>query len=342
MKRGSRFLITSRDYIWRAAERDLKIQSLPALKKSHVVINVGDLTENERAQILYNHVRMGGQPAPYKAALKPFLPDAARRPRFLPESARRLGDPTFTTRLPAVRESVLAFFDQPQDFLLDTIRSLAADCQAAIAVLFLNGGRVRSPVTSDTILPAAEAFGVEIASARTQLENLNGSLLLYAQDEHGPYWGYRHPTVSDAFASFVANSPELVGLYLQGAKAASIADEVTCVGAIVRGASVIVPDILHPLLADRIETLPRVSLASFLVYRGNAAFNGLMLSRQPKMINDLVYYTPLKDDLDATLVAGKLLALPPCTPVRPCAAHESLVLVHDGALTHRLAIDFDE
>ena len=34
IKRGTRFLITSRDYIWKAAQRDLKIQAVPILGKS--------------------------------------------------------------------------------------------------------------------------------------------------------------------------------------------------------------------------------------------------------------------------------------------------------------------
>jgi hypothetical protein len=44
MKRGTRFLITSRDYIWQAARQELKLQALPVLTKSQVIINVHELT----------------------------------------------------------------------------------------------------------------------------------------------------------------------------------------------------------------------------------------------------------------------------------------------------------
>ncbi len=44
IQRGSRFLITSRDYIWRAAQGDLKLQEIPVLRRSQVVINVHELT----------------------------------------------------------------------------------------------------------------------------------------------------------------------------------------------------------------------------------------------------------------------------------------------------------
>lgn len=38
MKRGTRFLITSRDYIWQSAKKELKLQALPILTKSQVII----------------------------------------------------------------------------------------------------------------------------------------------------------------------------------------------------------------------------------------------------------------------------------------------------------------
>lgn len=66
MKRGTRFLITSRDYIWRNAKQDLKIQALPVLGKSQVVINVQQLSVPEKAQILYNHIKLGDQPPEFR------------------------------------------------------------------------------------------------------------------------------------------------------------------------------------------------------------------------------------------------------------------------------------
>jgi len=53
MKKGSRFLFTSRDYIWQSAKKELKTQSLPLLAKSQVIINVHEITTEEKARILY-------------------------------------------------------------------------------------------------------------------------------------------------------------------------------------------------------------------------------------------------------------------------------------------------
>ncbi|MCK1733822.1 hypothetical protein IVA79_07590 [Bradyrhizobium sp. 138] len=71
---GARFLMTSRDYIWQAARGDLKFQALPILSKSQVVINVHELSTQEKAQILYNHVKLGDQPPAFRAEIKPSLP----------------------------------------------------------------------------------------------------------------------------------------------------------------------------------------------------------------------------------------------------------------------------
>jgi hypothetical protein len=42
-----------------------------------VVIDVADLSQDECRQIFYNHVRLGDQPPQVRAALKPYLRDAA-------------------------------------------------------------------------------------------------------------------------------------------------------------------------------------------------------------------------------------------------------------------------
>ncbi|MVT55365.1 hypothetical protein GPL17_33580 [Bradyrhizobium yuanmingense] len=299
---GARFLMTSRDYIWQAARGDLKFQALPILSKSQVVINVHELSTQEKAQILYNHVKLGDQPPAFRAEIKPSLPEIAERKDFLPETARRLGSSFFAGAIDTSRESLLKFFAEPEQFLLETITNLSADCRAAIAVVFMNGAQVRSPVSEKDIAPAANAFGVTIGAVREQLVALNGSLLLLSADDHGQFWTYKHPTVSDAFAHYVAQNAELVDIYLRGAKPDSIAREVVCAGCIVTGAPVIVPDSLHGLLAKRLSSLEDYRIASFLSYRANKTFSLLMLGKRPDVLDRLLHYhIPIKDDTDADL-----------------------------------------
>ena len=312
MKRGTRFLITSRDYIWAAARKELKIEALPILRKSQVIINVQELTTEEKARILYNHLKLGDQGKQFRKTVRAFLPGIAKRQDFLPESARRLGTSLFTESLIETEAGVNDFFERPMEFLEQTIEKLAPECRAAIALVFLNGGKIRSPVPNEMFAQPSSAFGASSATIRQQLEAMNGSFLNLPKDEEGPYWTYRHPTISDAFASHIAKSPELLEIYLKGAKPESIAYEVVCAGIEIRGASVIVPNSLHKLLADRIGNLPNHNLVSFISYRSNRAFAKRLINLRPDLWDRLNFFTrPLKDDIDVdfltTLHRFKLL-----------------------------------
>lgn len=305
IKRGTRFLITSRDYIWQAARKELKLQALPVLTKSQVIINVHELTIEEKARILYNHVKLGDQNTKFRSTIKEFLPGTAKRDDFLPESARRLGTQLFTGNLLPTATGLADFFARPKDFLEQTIESLTPECQAAIALVFLNGGCVRSPVPIDVLEKPAASFGVTTAMLRSQLEALNGSLLNLAEDEDGPLWTYRHPTVSDAFASYVAKSPEMIEIYLRGAVAETIVREVVCSGVHLYGAKVVVPKNMQDLLLDRIGNLPSHVLASFISYRSNANFTKTLMALRPDIWKRLdSFYPPLKDDIDVDLITA--------------------------------------
>lgn len=303
MKRGTRFLITSRDYIWKAAQADLKLQAIPVLKTSQVVIDVQQLSNAEKAQILYNHLKFGDQPQQFRSAIKEFLPAIVERKDFLPETARRIGLRFFAGNLKVKEADVIGFFAKPAQFLLDTISNLSNDCKAAIATIFLNGGVVRSPVSSSIMAAAVSAFGSTEAATRHELQTLNGSLLLLAQDEHGPYWTYKHPTVSDAFAGYLAQTPELVELYLRGAKPETILYAVVCAGVKIQGAPMVVPASLNELLFERIGKIPAHYLRTFISYRSNPAFSQLMLARRPDILDSARnLFSPIHEDADASLL----------------------------------------
>ena len=304
INQGTKFLITSRDYIWRAAKKDLKIQALPILSKSQVTINVHELTTQEKGQILYNHLKLGDQSKKFRAAVKSFLPSIAERRDFLPESARRFSSTFFTGQLFPGKIAVTEFFKKPEDFLLETITNLSPECRAAIAVIFMNGGGVSSPVELRKIEAAAKAFGVNAGSVREQLEVLNGSLLLLAESNKGQYWTYKHPTVSDAFAQYVAGSSEKVEIYLRGARPISIVREVVCAGCKFAGASVVVPDSMHNLLEAKIVGLERSVLVSFLSCRSNVRFSKRLLNSRADIIGKIYFFSdPIKEDSDAQLLA---------------------------------------
>jgi hypothetical protein len=99
ISRGTKIVLTSRGYIYEEARPLLKEYAFPMLGEQQVVVNVADLTADERSQILYNHLASGDQPPEVKSAMKPFLDDAAGAGPFRPEAARRLGRRRFTRSL---------------------------------------------------------------------------------------------------------------------------------------------------------------------------------------------------------------------------------------------------
>jgi hypothetical protein len=133
---------------------------------------------------------------------------------------------------------------------------------------------------------------------------LNDSLLLLAHDERGPFWTYKHPTVSDAFAQYVAESPELVEMYLTGARPESIIGEVVCAGSSIEGAKVVVPPNLYDLLWSRIKSINAHQLKSFLSYRSSVEFSRLVISEREDVFDGMsAFLRPIKDDSDAQLLA---------------------------------------
>ena len=305
LKAGSKFLITSRTYIWAAARRDLKISALPLLSTSNVTIHVEHLKPDEKAQILYNHLKLGDQSKAFRSEVKPFLPGVVAGDHFLPESARRLGSRLLTGKLKKTQAGLIDYFARPSDFLLETVRSLSAESLSALALLFVTSGRVSSPIADgpDAQL-AMEAFGVTFASLRSAVLELNETLLLRAQDQAGPYWRFKHPTIAEAFGRYVAENPELVELYLKGAKPAWLMAEVVCPGINLPGTLVVVPPTFYDLLSQRMSELPQSELHAFLTTRANAEFAARLLALRPDLLEkNIVFYWRVAEDSDGDFFA---------------------------------------
>ncbi|REG59656.1 hypothetical protein B0G80_2424 [Paraburkholderia sp. BL6669N2] len=285
LKAGSKFLITSRTHIWMAAKNDLKASALPALSKSNVTIQVEKLTTDEKAQIAYNHLKFGDQDKSFRTEIKGFLPAVVGGEHFLPESARRLGNRLLSGQLKKTQAGVSEFFEKPSEFLLETVRSLAPQSLAALALLFVSSGRVSSPIADGPEAQLAmEAFGVTLASLRSAVLELNDTLSLHAQDHTGVYWQFKHPTVGESIGRYVAENPELVELYLRGAKAESLMAEIVCPGVTLTGALVVVPPIFYDLLVQRLSARPDSALRSFLTTRANTEFAVQLLAMRSDLL----------------------------------------------------------
>ncbi|MDR5819316.1 hypothetical protein [Caballeronia sp. LZ043] len=305
IKQGSKFLFTSRTYIWEAAKNGLKTSALPLLTKSSVTIQVEKLKADEKAQILYNHIKEGDQSTQFRREIKPFLPAVVESHHFLPESARRLGNAIFTSSLSRSQTGLIQFFGNPSEFLLETIRTLTPENLAALALLFVNAGRVPSPIEASPETALVEsAFGVGLASVRSAAKDLNETLLVHAQGQTGPYWRFKHPTIAEAMGRYIAENPELVELYLRGAKVERLMNEVVCANVALAGSLVVVPVSFYDLLVKRFADASKYNLESFLITRADSMFTKKMLVQRPDLIEQkIVFYERVADDLDSDFFA---------------------------------------
>lgn len=301
LKRGSRIVFTSRNYIWEAARRALKTSEFPLFQASQVIIDVQGLLESERGQILYNHIKLGGQPKEFKSEVKNLLATVAGNSNFLPEIARRLASPFFTGSIELTADGLRDFVDHPVDFLKEVLEKLDRPAQAAIALIFLHGNAgVLSPIApTDELGLVTRLFGESASEIARALELLNGSLTLLVEHPEGRRWSFRHPTIADAFSVLVTESPELVELYVRGAKLDRLMDEVVCGAINVQGANVRVPAVFYSGLVDRLKDHPLDGrVQRFLTSRCDRDFVELYLSLKPEFsmvvskINSGLAYDP--------------------------------------------------
>jgi hypothetical protein len=128
LRKGAKIVMTSRDYIYNRARNDLKESAFPLLRESQVVIDVRDLTGEEKRQILYNHLKLGKQARAFLREIKCYLDDVADHPRFIPETARRLADPLFTKNL-FIDSYYLAQFVERREQLLEEVLQCLVICE---------------------------------------------------------------------------------------------------------------------------------------------------------------------------------------------------------------------
>lgn len=298
---GNRFVLTSRDYIWRQARQDLKSESFRPLLEGRVVIYAEDLTKAEKERILYNHVKFGDQPLFRRRWMKPNLEAIAAQPNFKPEIARRLGNSFFTQDLDWTPNGLQKFVDSPRRFLADIIRQLDPAAQAAVALIFLNGGRVASPITEDDSVRMIETtLGISCSSIRPAMEHLNNTLFLHVVESGQTYWMYKHPTISDAYAELISQRPELIEIYLRGAKIGSILYEVVYGTKTFDGAKLRVPQKLFDILASRLQEANPRAVRLFLFSRVDAEFRKKYIEINPSiLVDEISFGNPLVRDVQS-------------------------------------------
>ena len=292
LTRGAKIVMTSRDYIYKEARDLLRIDAFPLLAESQVSIDLRALSPSEKRQMLYNHIKLGAQPSAFRSGIKPFLDAVADHPAFLPELARRLGNPTFTSRLRLDRSGVDDFVARPLDFLLDVLAALDRDSRAALALIYMAGGARSSPVALEPReADALSRLGSSLGGAIRALGHLEGSLVRHTTDIDGAFWRFKHPTIADALAQVFRTDPEHLAILVQGSPIEQLLDEVTCGDMAIQGA-VILPSSLWKDMIERLDGMSngwqqRSARNTFLTYRCTSAFLAAYLPSHPHLLKEV-------------------------------------------------------
>jgi len=317
--KGAKVIFTSRDYVYKSAKRYLKESALPIIKESQVVIHVENLTNEEREQILYNHIRLGTQHKSYKQKLKPFLSEVAHHEKFSPEIARRLGNPLFTKSLNISKYGLDSFVENPLDMLCEIINTMDDSSRSALALVFIRGGTLPCPLSMTLEEEQAIArLGGTIGDAMKGLESLNGSMLLNTIKDGDYFWHFKHPTIRDAFAAIVASNQNLMDIYLTGAPLDKLFSEISCGDVGVEGVSVIVPSSQYNIVIKKIKSFDttkwfnKSSLCRFLSYRCNKIFLSKFMCEFPEFISQLSVgsYIYANSDIDVLVRLHEFDLLP--------------------------------
>ena len=302
LRKGAKIVMTSRDYIYKRARKDLKESVFPLLKESQVVIDVHDLAADEKRQILYNHLKLGKQSRSFLTEIKPYLEGVASHRRFIPETARRLADPLFTRDL-FVGEYYIGQFVEKRELLLqEVLQGLDVDSKAALALIYMRNGRLESPIElqpSET--QALERLSSDLGGCVAALEALNGSLVLLSRTSDDSIWQFKHPTIGDAYAEILVQSPEHLGIYIQGSVPERLVNQVTCGYAGIEKA-VVVPKSLFPQMLAKLEGFSQSKLYKstwlstfgakwdlqrFLARRCSKEFLSLYLQQNPGLLDQV-------------------------------------------------------
>lgn len=307
IRKGTKILFTSRDYIYNQAKDHFKESALPVMKESQVVINVQNITTQEREQILYNHIKLGFQTAEFKTKIKPHLSTVASIPHFTPEIARRLGNPFFTKTLHISQWGLNDFVVHPKQLLREIIQTLDKENRSALALVFMRGGILPSPIepTQEENV-AVSLIGGTSDGIRNAINVLNESLLIRTFENGNHVCRFKHPTIRDAFASLVSDDLELMDIYLTGSLLENLFNEVSCGDVGIEGVKVIIPVTRYDALITRIKSLNTskwqndLALKRFLSRRCDKKFLEYFLAKNQQFIHELSvsYYLSWSSEVD--------------------------------------------
>jgi hypothetical protein len=212
------------------------------------------------------------------------------------------------------------------------LQGLDLHSKAALALIYMRNEGLNSPVTlQPSEKEALERLGSDLGSCVTALEALNGSLVQRIDADGDFVWKFKHPTIGDAYAALLVQSPELLGIHLHGAAIEELTGQVTC-GDVGIERAVVIPRALFPLMLQRLKEFTatpkyktvwmspwgaRRDLQRFLAFRCSKDFLSLHIEQNP----EISAYATNGEDL---WLGRSAIGTPSCWPQSHPNAHRSL------------------
>lgn len=295
IKHGNRFLLTSRKHIYEGARRRLGQRNLAQFSDGSAVVDVGDLTYEEKAQILYNHVNFGEQSQSWRSSVKPHLSAVAAVEDFLPGIAERLGDPNFTKGLAPRENSLVRFMEEPTEHLIDTVNALDERLQAALILVYVHQAGF-DPGDHDSLAAQAvsELTSYSITKIQDCFAELKGSFLKLS----GSRWNFAHPTISDALTEIMRQKPHMMAALIRGAPIDTILGSFTCEGSPLIRDALVIQTVLDDALVARLGRTPddwyrNWHLFHFLSYRASEVVFAKAIQQFPDLLRRSCWRTDL-------------------------------------------------
>lgn len=295
IKHGNRFLLTSRKHIYEAARRRLGQRNLAQFADGSAVVDVGELTFEEKAQILYNHVNFGEQSQSWRSSVKPHLDAVAAVRDFLPGIAERLGDPNFTKSLAPRESSLVRFMKEPTEHLIDTVNALDDQLQAALILVYVHqAGFDPNNHDASAAQAVAELTGYTLTKIQDCFAELKGSFLKLSGSE----WTFAHPTISDALTEILRQKPHMMAALIRGATIDTILSSFTCEGSPLIRDALVTPTSLDDALVARLGRTPdelhrNWMLFHFLSYRSSEAVFVKVVEQFPNLLRRSCWHSDL-------------------------------------------------
>ncbi len=333
VKHGNRFLLTSRKHLYEAARRRLGQRNLAQFADGSAVVDVGELTFEEKAQILYNHVNFGEQSQSWRSSVKPHLAAVAKVDDFLPGIAERLGDPNFTKALAPRESSLVRFMEEPTEHLIDTVNALDDHLQAALILVYVHQtGFDPKDHDSSAAQAVAELTGFTLTKIQDCFVELKGSFLKLSGDK----WTFAHPTISDAWTEILRQKPHMMAALIRGATIDTILGSFTCEGSSLIRDALVIPTALDDALIDRLNRTPderhrNWMLFHFLSYRASETVFAKTIQQCPDVLRRSCWTTDLASNDPQLAVfarANRLGLLPDDLRLEAADALETAALTH--------------